>query len=142
MQLLDRRRVRWAATTPTVRGLHRQDATGSLPGWPDPAPRPAGRGSPTSGWRRPYPGSARTLCALDHPTPFQLLVATILSAQCTDARVNLTTPALFARYPDAASLAVADLADVEELIRSTGFFRAKARNLVGMAEAVAEPIRR
>jgi len=83
-----------------------------------------------------YPGSAQELCALDHSGPFHLLAATILSAQCTDVRVNLTTPALFARYPDAESLALADLSDVEELIRSTGFFRAKARSLVGMAEAV------
>ena len=85
-----------------------------------------------------FPGSARTLCALDHDTPLQLLEATILSAQCTDERVNLTTPALFARYPDAPSMAVADLAEVEELIHSTGFFRAKARNLVGMAQALVE----
>jgi endonuclease-3 len=83
-----------------------------------------------------YPGSAAELCALDHDGPFQLLAATILSAQCTDARVNLTTPSLFARYPDAAALASADLADVEAIIRSTGFFRAKARNLVGMAAGV------
>jgi endonuclease-3 len=83
-----------------------------------------------------YPGSAQELCALDHADPFQLLVATILSAQCTDARVNMTTPALFARFPDAASMAGADLADIEDLIRSTGFFRAKARSVVGMAEAV------
>jgi endonuclease-3 len=83
-----------------------------------------------------YPGSARTLCALDHRDAFQLLVATILSAQCTDVRVNLTTPALFARYPDAPAMAAADLADVETLIRSTGFFRSKARNLVGMAQAL------
>jgi endonuclease-3 len=66
------------------------------------------------------------------------LEATILSAQCTDERVNLTTPALFARYPDVPSMAAADVAQVEELIHSTGFFRAKARNLVGMAQAVAE----
>jgi endonuclease-3 len=83
-----------------------------------------------------YPGSTRQLCALDHSDPFQLLVATILSAQCTDARVNLTTPALFARYPDAAAMAASDLSDIEELIRPTGFFRSKARNLVGMADAV------
>ena len=85
-----------------------------------------------------YPGSAQTLCALDHRDAFQLLVATILSAQCTDARVNLTTPALFARYPDARSMASADASDVEELIRSTGFFRAKTRNLLGMAEGLVE----
>jgi endonuclease-3 len=85
-----------------------------------------------------FPGSARTLCALDHRDAFQLLEATILSAQCTDVRVNLTTPALFARYPDAPSMAGADMVEVEELIHSTGFFRAKARNLVGMAQAVVD----
>jgi endonuclease-3 len=87
---------------------------------------------------RRFPGSASELCALDHADAFQLLVATILSAQCTDERVNLTTPALFARFPDAASLAGADVEEIESLIRSTGFFRAKARSLVGMAEAVAD----
>jgi endonuclease-3 len=75
---------------------------------------------------------------LDHADPFQLLAATILSAQCTDERVNLTTPALFARFPDAYSLAGADLTEVEGIIHSTGFFRAKARSLVGMASAVVE----
>jgi endonuclease III len=83
-----------------------------------------------------FPGSAAELCALDFANPFQLLVATILSAQCTDERVNLTTPALFARFPDPPSMASADLDEVEVLIHSTGFFRAKARNLVGMAAAV------
>jgi endonuclease-3 len=85
---------------------------------------------------RLFPGTAAELCALDHDDAFQLLVATILSAQCTDQRVNLTTPAVFAAYPDAPALAGADLAVLEDLIHSTGFFRAKARNLVGMAEAV------
>jgi endonuclease-3 len=75
-------------------------------------------------------------CALDHADPYQLLVATILSAQCTDARVNLVTPAFFARYPAPEDLARADRAEVEELIRSTGFFRNKARSLVGMAQAL------
>jgi len=83
--------------------------------------------------RREYPDAH---CELDHQDPYQLLVATILSAQCTDARVNLVTPALFRRYPDAESLAAADQADVEELIRSTGFFRNKAKSLIGMARAV------
>jgi len=78
------------------------------------------------------------LCALDHRGPFQLLAATILSAQCTDERVNLTTPALFARFPDPNALADADLSEVESLIRSTGFFRSKAKSLVGMAAAVVE----
>jgi len=75
-------------------------------------------------------------CALVHRNPYELLVATILSAQCTDARVNLVTPALFARYPDAKALASAELADVEELIHSTGFFRAKAKNLIAMGTQV------
>ncbi|MFZ9628797.1 MAG: endonuclease III [Ilumatobacteraceae bacterium] len=78
------------------------------------------------------------VCELDHQTPFQLLAATILSAQCTDVRVNMVTPALFARFPDAAALAGADVGEVEELVRSTGFFQTKARNLVAMATAVVE----
>lgn len=85
-----------------------------------------------------YPGTATELCALTHDGPFQLLVATILSAQTTDARVNLVTPALFAEFPDAASLAAADPERLEEVIRSTGFFRAKARSLLGMAQALVE----
>ncbi len=77
-------------------------------------------------------------CALDYGTPFQLAVATILSAQCTDERVNMVTPHLFARYPDAPSLAAAPLADVEEVIRSTGFFRAKAKSVTGFARGLVE----
>jgi endonuclease III len=68
-------------------------------------------------------------CELDFSNPLQLLIATILSAQCTDVRVNLVTPVLFARYPDAAAFATADPADLEKIIRPTGFFRAKARNI-------------
>lgn len=83
--------------------------------------------------RAAYPDAQ---CALDHRDPFQLVVATILSAQCTDARVNLTTPALFARYPDAASLAAARTDDLEALIRSTGFFHNKAKNLIGLGQAL------
>lgn len=75
-------------------------------------------------------------CALVHEGPFQLLVATILSAQCTDARVNMVTPELFRRFPDARALAGADRDEVEEVIRSTGFFRAKAKNLQAMAAAL------
>lgn len=75
-------------------------------------------------------------CALDHGDPYQLVVATILSAQCTDARVNLTTPAFFARFPDAASLAQARQDEVEALVKSTGFFRNKARNLIGLGQAL------
>lgn len=73
---------------------------------------------------------------LDHDDPYQLLVATMLSAQSTDKRVNLTTPALFARFPAAAALAEADLEELEELVHSTGFFRMKARNLLAMARQV------
>lgn len=83
--------------------------------------------------KREYPDAH---CELNFDNPFQLLVATILSAQCTDVRVNLVTPALFKRYPDAESLAAAKQEDVEELIRSTGFFRNKAKSLIGMARAV------
>ncbi len=72
-------------------------------------------------------------CELDHDDPFQLLVATILSAQATDVGVNKVTPALFARYPDAAALAAADETDVERIIGSLGLFRSKARNVVAMA---------
>ena len=75
-------------------------------------------------------------CALDHGDPFQLVVATILSAQCTDARVNLTTPALFARYPNPQALAQAQPAELEALIHATGFFRNKARNLIGLGQAL------
>jgi len=85
-----------------------------------------------------YPGSATDLCALRHDGPFQLLVATILSAQSTDERVNMVTPELFAAYPTPEALAAAPPGSVEELIHSTGFFRAKTRSLLGMARAVVE----
>ena len=75
-------------------------------------------------------------CALDHADPFQLIVATILSAQCTDERVNSVSPALFSKFPDAAALANADISELEMIIRPTGFFRNKARNLVGMASGL------
>jgi endonuclease-3 len=74
-------------------------------------------------------------CALNFENAYQLLVATILSAQCTDARVNMVTPALFRRYPDPGALSRADPLEVERLVHSTGFFRAKAKHLVGMAQA-------
>lgn len=83
--------------------------------------------------KREYPDAH---CALDHDSPYQLLVATILSAQCTDVRVNMVTPAVFHRYPTPAHLARAKQNELESLIRSTGFFRSKARNLIGMAQAV------
>ena len=75
-------------------------------------------------------------CALGHADAYQLLVATILSAQCTDARVNMVTPALFARYPTAGALAHAAQPELEDIIRSTGFFRSKSKNLIGMAQAL------
>jgi endonuclease-3 len=77
-------------------------------------------------------------CELDFNNAFQLLVATILSAQCTDRRVNMVTPVLFAKYPDPGALALARQEDVEEIIRSTGFFRNKAKNLIAMAGAVVD----
>lgn len=76
--------------------------------------------------------------SLGHANPLELVVATILSAQCTDERVNLVTPALFARYPTASDYAEADEAELQELIRSTGFFRNKAKNIQGMARRLVE----
>ena len=77
-------------------------------------------------------------CELDHTNAFELLCATILSAQCTDVRVNMVTPALFARYPDAASLAAATQEAVEAIVRTTGFFRTKGKNLISMAGALMD----
>jgi len=85
-----------------------------------------------------YPGTAQELCELDYANPFQLLVATILSAQTTDVNVNKVTPALFARYPTAEDLAHADPTDVEELVHSTGFYRSKTKSVIGMANALVE----
>lgn len=84
---------------------------------------------------REYPDAR---CALAHESPYQLIVATILSAQCTDARVNLVTPTLFATYPQARDLASAEQSELEGIIQSTGFFRNKSRNLIGMASAVVK----
>ncbi len=78
------------------------------------------------------------VCELDHTNPFELLAATILSAQCTDARVNMVTPVLFGRYPNPADLAAANPADVEDIIRSTGFYQNKTRSLLGMAQGLVE----
>jgi endonuclease-3 len=77
-------------------------------------------------------------CELDFKTPYELLVATILSAQCTDKRVNLTTPALFARFPDAAAMTKAKPAELEALIRSTGFYRNKAKSILGASKRLVE----
>lgn len=85
--------------------------------------------------RAAYPDAT---CALQHDSAYTLLVATILSAQCTDERVNQVTPDLFRRYPDPTALAAADPADLEAAIRSTGFFRNKTRSLLGMARMVRD----
>ncbi|MGH7646258.1 MAG: endonuclease III [Gemmatimonadales bacterium] len=84
---------------------------------------------------RAYPGAT---CALDHGNPLELLVATILSAQCTDARVNMVTPALFAKYRTAGDYAVANPSVLEREIQSTGFFRNKTKSILGMAQALVE----
>ncbi|NQE35065.1 endonuclease III [Microcoleus asticus] len=83
--------------------------------------------------KRLYPEAP---CTLNYETPVQLLVATILSAQCTDDRVNLVTPALFERFPDAVALANADLEELESLVRSTGFYRNKSKNIKGACQAI------
>ncbi len=85
--------------------------------------------------QRDYPDA---VCALHFRSPFELLVATILSAQCTDARVNMVTPVLFGRFPDPVSLSKADPSEVEEIIKSTGFFRNKTKSLVGASKAIVE----
>jgi len=83
--------------------------------------------------KKTYPGAT---CSLNYETPVQLLVATILSAQCTDERVNKVTPELFRRFPDAIALAEADLQEIETLIRSTGFYRNKAKNIQGACQKI------
>jgi endonuclease-3 len=85
-----------------------------------------------------YPGTARELCALVHRNPYELLAATILSAQTTDERVNQVTPQLFARYPTPQDLARAAPEDVEQIIRTTGFYNNKRKSLLGMANALVE----
>ncbi len=85
--------------------------------------------------KRLYPDAA---CSLNYETPVQLLVATILSAQCTDERVNMVTPELFRRFPDAAAMAGADRDEIESLIKSTGFYRNKAKNIQGACRMIME----
>jgi endonuclease-3 len=77
-------------------------------------------------------------CELDYKNAFQLLVATVLSAQCTDKRVNQTTPALFKKYPNPQKMAKAELKDIQNLVKSTGFFRAKAKNVKGLSNKIME----
>ncbi|HEX4901643.1 MAG TPA: endonuclease III [Acidimicrobiales bacterium] len=112
---------------------------------PDPPPgrrrprTPAGRArAAVEVLAEAYPGTEVDLCELDHRDAFELLVATILSAQSTDERVNLTTPELFRRWPDAEALAGADPEELEQVIHSTGFFRQKAKSLLGMAQRLVE----
>lgn len=85
--------------------------------------------------KQEYP---EALCSLEYPDPFQLLVATRLAAQCTDARVNMVTPALFARYPTPQTMALADLNEVEQLIRSCGFYHTKAADLIALSRQLIE----
>jgi endonuclease-3 len=87
------------------------------------------------GLKKAYPDAT---CSLDHKNPYQLLMATILSAQCTDERVNMTTPALFKKYPVPAAMAAAPLPDLERLVRSTGFYKNKALSLKESSKAIAE----
>lgn len=100
--------------------------------WP---PQPARVQSILNGLEDLYP---EVDCELDRESPFQLICATILSAQCTDERVNQVTPALFRRFPDAPAMAGAPLPELEALIRSTGFYRQKAKNLKGTAQALLD----
>ena len=110
---------------------------GSIPSSAMARPRtPKGRALETE--RRLAEEYPDAVCELDFDTPFELLAATILSAQCTDQRVNMVTPVLFRRYPTPEALAVADSAELEEIIRPTGFFHNKAKSLVGMASALVE----
>ncbi len=112
-------------------------ADATFPGWPDPE-APARAETVLARLRDEYPGDARTLCALRHDNPFQLLAATILSAQCTDQMVNSVTPALFAQFPTPTALATADPGVVEDLVHATGFFRQKTKSLLGMAAGVRD----
>lgn len=84
-------------------------------------------------FKKEYPDA---ICSLDYTDAFQLLIATRLSAQCTDARVNMVTPALFARFPDAKSMASAEIGEVEELIKTCGLYKTKARDLVGIGQKI------
>ncbi len=112
-------------------------ASNAARGRPDTDSSPAGRKrrarTVLNRLKKAYPDAN---CALTHGDAYQLLVATILSAQCTDARVNMVTPALFEKYPTPDDLARARQSDLEDLVRSTGFFRNKSTNLIGMAQAV------
>jgi endonuclease-3 len=145
-QPLSQRRPKIAsAKKPAVSGPATRQSK-SVARKPVPAKKPAraarGRSlpsvDPTLAYERLHALYPEAHCELDFKTPFQLLVATILSAQCTDKRVNMVTPVLFSRYPTVESLARAKQEDVEEIIKSTGFFRNKAKNIIAMAGGVAD----
>jgi len=89
-------------------------------------------------WERLHREYPDAKCALDHENPFQLLCATILSAQCTDVRVNMVTPKLFARFPDAAAMAAGSPAEIEDIIRSTGFYHNKTKSLLGASTRIRD----
>jgi endonuclease III len=115
--------------------MHRRDTIGAMPTASASSALKARARTIYRKLHRQYP---RAECALHHRSAWELLVATILSAQCTDDRVNMVTPGLLARYPDARAMSRAEQADVEQLIRSTGFFRSKASSLIATAQTVVE----
>ena len=122
-----------AHKSPTKSSIKKSTELGKAPTALPPYRRTAPAGEILSLLKATYPDAR---CALTHRNAYELLCATILSAQCTDVRVNMVTPTLFARYPTPYELAHADSADVEEIIKSTGFFRNKTKSLIGMAQAV------
>jgi endonuclease-3 len=107
-------------------------------GWKPRAPTATAKAKAAEVLRRLRKAHPEAECALEHHDAYELLVSTILSAQCTDARVNLVTPDLFARWPTPAALARAQTSELEDVIRSTGFFRNKAKNLLGAANRIVE----
>jgi endonuclease-3 len=112
-----------------------KEAAAKKPGKPQLKISPERIAKILAGLQKAYPDAT---CALTHSSPWELLVATILSAQCTDARVNIVTPTLFRRFPTPAAMAKASLPEIEELIRTTGFYHNKAKSISGAAKAVVE----
>jgi endonuclease-3 len=112
-----------------------KEAAAKKPGKPQLKTSPERIAKILAGLQKAYPDAT---CALTHSSPWELLVATILSAQCTDARVNIVTPTLFRRFPTPAAMAKASLPEIEELIRTTGFYHNKAKSISGAAKAVVE----
>ena len=100
---------------------------------PSSKPRPAPVDQVIVGLKQEYPD---VRCALEHQSPLELMIATILSAQCTDVRVNMVTPALFKKYPSALAFAKAPQTELEEMIRSTGFFRNKSKSIIGACQRI------